>query len=130
MYQGNQVLYGDLTEHMAVWWKHREENNTTTVMYEDMKTKVTDVIRQLALFLDKQLSDAEIDKIAKKTSFKQMKATPSFNMSRVYGMNESISPFLRRGVVGDWENYYTESQVKYMESKEEKMKHADLVLKM
>ncbi|KAF4084643.1 hypothetical protein AMELA_G00108330 [Ameiurus melas] len=63
-------------------------------------------------YLDLSLSDDIIDKIVELTSFNVMKNNPMANYSSVPQIifDHSISPFMRKGEVGDWINYFTPVQ--------------------
>jgi len=54
-------------------------------------------VKVIAEFLNKPLSDEVINRIAKQCSFSAMKKT-TVNVGRM---------LLRKGVVGDWKNYFT-----------------------
>ena len=58
----------------------------------------------IAEFLNKPSSDELISRIAEQRTFKAMMR----NLNRFTVSNEQERlPFLRKGVVGDWKNYFT-----------------------
>ena len=58
----------------------------------------------IAEFLNKPSSDELISRIAEQCTFKAMMR----NLNRFTVSNEQeLLPFLRKGVVGDWKNYFT-----------------------
>jgi len=60
----------------------------------------------IAEFLNKPLTDELINRIAEQCRFKAMENNPSFKVT-----DEKDSPsFLRKGVVGDWKNFFTQEQ--------------------
>jgi len=58
----------------------------------------------IADFLNKPLSDELINRIAEQCSFKGMKKN---EVSYKSESGEKASPYLRKGVVGSWKNYFT-----------------------
>ena len=59
----------------------------------------------IAEFLDKPLSDEVINRIAEQCTFQGMKKNET---SYAYpNKEEKHMRFLRKGVVGDWKNYFT-----------------------
>ena len=60
-------------------------------------------------FLEKELTNEEVETVIKHTSFSNMKANPMTNGSRIPKI-EGETDFMRKGKVGDWKNYFTEEQ--------------------
>ena len=61
----------------------------------------------IAEFLQKPLSDELINRIAEQCSFKaMMKNAESFKVTE----KEDSATLLRKGVIGDWKNYFTPEQ--------------------
>ncbi|XP_054543715.1 sulfotransferase 1C4-like [Talpa occidentalis] len=69
-------------------------------------------IQKLAEFIGKKLDDKVLDKIVHHSSFDVMKQNPMANYSSIPTeiMNHSVSPFMRKGAVGDWKNHFTVAQ--------------------
>ena len=96
---------------MKVFWLiSRDLENVLIVKYEDMKEDPEGNVRKLAKFLEKDLSDAEVETIVHHTSFNQMKQNPMTQLSSKQGYNSNISEYIRKGCVGDWKNYFTVAQ--------------------
>ncbi len=111
MYKHKQLIFGDPLDHAVGWWEHRDEDNFLFTTYEEMKEDIRGVIKKVATFLNKELSDEVIDKIGAHTSFEQMKANPMVNKS------ELMENFIRKGIIGDWVNYLSEDQRSFVDSK-------------
>jgi hypothetical protein len=60
--------------------------------YEEMKHSPEEAMKKIFNFLDREISDDEIKRIATLTSFE--------NIS-----NTGENSFYRKGIVGDWQNY-------------------------
>ena len=73
-------------------------------------------ILQVADHLNKKLSDDLLQKIVERTSFKFMKSHPMLNYSTFPFININDSPFIRKGIIGDWKNYFSEEQRKYVDN--------------
>eukprot|EP00057_Strongylocentrotus_purpuratus_P016234 XP_011670708.1 PREDICTED: sulfotransferase 1C2-like [Strongylocentrotus purpuratus] len=116
----NRALQGSWFENVLPWWKRRNHPNVLFLKYEDMKKDLQGAVRQIAEFMGKSLSDDVIEKIAKASTFKAMKKNPSSNPDTLLkkgkqesGLEQSSKPsFMRKGVVGDWKNYFTDEQNK------------------
>ena len=74
-------------------------------------TKLTNLqVKKIADFLGKNYSDDIIDKIADHCSYENMKRNPCLNMEDVPAYDSKISPFLRKGKIGDWRNFFSEDE--------------------
>uniref|UniRef100_A0A8C4XGP7 Sulfotransferase n=1 Tax=Erpetoichthys calabaricus TaxID=27687 RepID=A0A8C4XGP7_ERPCA len=69
-------------------------------------------VERVARFLGHTLDNGTIQEIVKHTSFNMMKDNPMTNFSRMPTciVDVRISPFMRKGQVGDWKNHFTVAQ--------------------
>ncbi|XP_004477615.1 sulfotransferase 1B1 [Dasypus novemcinctus] len=106
------VAYGSWFNHVKSWWKKKEEHPILFLYYEDMKQNPKQEIKKIVKFLEKNLNDEILDRIIHYTSFEMMKENPLVNYTHVPTsvMDHSKSPFMRKGVTGDWKNYFTVAQ--------------------
>ena len=85
-----------------------------TVCYEDMKENPFREIEKIAKFLDVTVDEKEVFEIAERTSFQAMKANPSTNYKHWddFGLRNkrAKTEFLRKGIVGDHENHFTQQK--------------------
>ncbi|XP_067560106.1 sulfotransferase 1C4-like isoform X2 [Pseudorca crassidens] len=86
-------------------------------------------ILKLAEFIGKSLDDKVLDTIVHYSSFDVMKQNPMANYTSIPApfMNHSISPFMRKGAVGDWKNHFTVAQNERFDE-DHKRKMADTTL--
>ncbi|XP_067048554.1 amine sulfotransferase-like isoform X1 [Acropora muricata] len=99
------VLYSKWNDHVLSWWKHREDPNVLFLKYEEMQKDLPSHVRRIADFLQKPLSDEIIDRIAEQCTFKgMMRNQKTFKITEG---DDEIGLILRKGVVGDWKNYFT-----------------------
>ncbi len=104
MYKCKDLIFGDPIDHATGWLQHKGKDNFLFTTYKDMKCDIRGVIKRVAAFLNKELSDDIVEKIVDHTSFAQMKANPMVNKSEV------AENFIRKGIMGDWVNYMSEGQ--------------------
>uniref|UniRef100_A0A4W2FZI1 Sulfotransferase n=1 Tax=Bos indicus x Bos taurus TaxID=30522 RepID=A0A4W2FZI1_BOBOX len=110
--RGLSVCWGSWYDHVKGWWQAKDQHRILYLFYEDMKENPKHEIQKLAEFIGKSLDDKLLDIILYHTSFSIMKQNPMANYTSVANehMNQSISPFIRKGVIGDWKNYFTVAQ--------------------
>ncbi|XP_023581225.1 sulfotransferase 1C2-like [Trichechus manatus latirostris] len=96
-----------------------------------MKKDLSKGIKEIATFLGVHMSDSEINNIAWKTSFSEMKnnsARENYDPNQtVCALTSNRKLVFRKGAVGDWINYFTSEQKRvFDELFTEKMKHSEL----
>ncbi|OWK13666.1 SULT1E1, partial [Cervus elaphus hippelaphus] len=108
-FMNGEVPYGSWYEHTKSWWEKRENPQVLFLFYEDMKEDIRREVMKLIKFLGKETSDEIVDKIIKHTTFQEMKNNPSTNYETLPDeiMNHKVSPFMRKGIIGDWKNHFT-----------------------
>ena len=75
--------------------------NYTEVRYEDLLERAFEEVRRLAAFLGADTSEAAIEQAVRGASFEKLSS------GRERGQEDSNS-FYRKGVSGDWKNYFSE----------------------
>ncbi|XP_065260663.1 sulfotransferase 1 family member D1-like isoform X2 [Emys orbicularis] len=86
-------------------------------------------IQKVLQFLGKDLKEDVVNKILHHTSFQEMQKNPTANYKMVSKdhMDHSVSPFMRKGIAGDWKNHFTVAQNEAFDSDyKEKMKGSTL----
>ncbi|TKS89862.1 Sulfotransferase 1C4 [Collichthys lucidus] len=124
-----QLSWGSWYDHVKGYWVEREKRNILYLFYEDMKENPRREVERIMKYMDLSVSDEVINKIVELTSFKNMKENPMANYSCVPApvFDHSISPFMRKGEVGDWTNHFTPEQSKmFDEDYEEQMKDVNI----
>ena len=110
-----QTTWGDYFEHNVAWYQfNKNRENSLILKYEDMKQDHKGHVIKLASFLGYKLSDEQVDLVVENSSFSAMAKKDRENEGPP-GWRADRSRFVRKGVVGDWVNHYTEDQSKYVD---------------
>nr|XP_046255845.1 sulfotransferase family 2, cytosolic sulfotransferase 3 isoform X1 [Scatophagus argus] len=108
-----RVLFGKWTDHVKSWRQTELGDRIMYITYEEMVQDLPAALRRMSDFLGRNLSEEVIQKIAQQCSFRSMKVNNMSNFSLVPKelMDSDKTPFLRKGVVGDWKNHFTSEQL-------------------
>ncbi|KAM5227367.1 sulfotransferase 1A1-like [Ctenodactylus gundi] len=106
------MAYGSWYQHVQEWWELSRTHPVLYLFYEDLKENPKQEIQKILDFVGHSLSEETMDLIVKHTSFKEMKKNPMTNYTTVGldGMDHRVSPFMRKGITGDWKNAFTVAQ--------------------
>ncbi|MEA5511736.1 sulfotransferase domain-containing protein [Crocosphaera sp. UHCC 0190] len=107
-----EVDFGDYFDHLVPWYKHKDEHNVLFLTYENMKIEPKNAIIDIINFLGKAYKDRIkneeiLNKIIINSSLENMKKDQQRWSSK---RPENMPPFIRKGQVGDWENYFSPEQ--------------------
>ena len=107
-----EVDWGDYCDHLVSWVRHKRDRNVLFLTYESMKDDPEAAILEIAHFLganyiEKVKNPQILASILEHTSFARM----SQDQSRWSSQRPShMTPFIRKGKVGDWQSHFSESQ--------------------
>ncbi|XP_073492106.1 sulfotransferase 1 family member D1-like isoform X1 [Aquarana catesbeiana] len=126
------IAFGSWSQHVKGWWKIRQQKNVLYIFYEDMLEDPKREIKKVLKFIEKDLPDDVLEKIHQHTTFKAMKENKMSNYSTIPSsvMDHNISPFMRKGVCGDWKNHLTVAQNEILDAYlEREMSDTDLTFR-
>merc|ERR1712004_125110 len=109
LFKMKHMHFGDWFDFNLDWWELRENENIYFTKYEDMKKDIRAEIRKLAEFLEVSVTDEQVETIVQHTSFSNMKENTAVNRINVTGKNF----FMRKGITGDWVNYFSPEEAEY-----------------
>ncbi|NWI62642.1 ST1B1 Sulfotransferase, partial [Todus mexicanus] len=110
-FMAGRVAYGSWYEHVKGYWERRKDHPILYLFYEDLKEDLRREVAKVAQFLGQDLSASALDAVSRHTTFEAMRDNPTTNYRMVSQlMDHSVSPFMRKGVAGDWKNHFTVAQ--------------------
>ncbi|XP_070766195.1 cytosolic sulfotransferase 3-like [Enoplosus armatus] len=125
--EGKMVL-GSWYDHVNNWWEKKQTYSKLHYMfYEDLIEDTGREIDKLCCFLGLSPSLEEKERIRGRVQFDDMKKNNMVNYSLAPFLDLKISPFMRKGKVGDWKNHFTVAQSEqFDEDYKKKMKNPTL----
>ena len=105
-----QIEFGHWYKHVLGWWEAaKTRDDILFLFYEDFIADQEQYIQKVADFLNVTLSESEMERLKEVTSFSSMKDNSQTNYNHV-GRRPGLPGFMRKGKVGDWQDYFTEEQ--------------------
>ncbi|KAK7835294.1 hypothetical protein U0070_017830, partial [Myodes glareolus] len=109
-----RVVGSNWFDHIRGWYEHRHDFNIMFLSYEDMKKDLRGSVLKICSFLEKELSEEDVDAVVRQATFQNMKSDPRANkddiMKKEIGAGNDQGTFLRKGTIGDWKHHLTVGQ--------------------
>nr|XP_056713366.1 sulfotransferase 1 family member D1-like [Euleptes europaea] len=107
-----EVVFGSWYDHVKGWWEKKKSHPILYLFYEDMKENPRCELQKVTQFLEKEVTEEAQEKILHHTTFQEMQKNPTSNYKLLSTgeMDHSVSPFMRKGITGDWKNHFTVAQ--------------------
>lgn len=130
-FMDGKVVFGSWYEHVNNWWKKKESYpNLYYMFYEDLTEDLGREMVGLCSFLGLSPSAEELEKVKAGVMFDNMKQNSMINFSTIKMMDQKVSPFMRKGKVGDWKTHFTVTQNEvFDEDYKQKMKDSTLLFR-
>ncbi|KAB7504294.1 Sulfotransferase family cytosolic 1B member 1 [Armadillidium nasatum] len=113
LFLSDKVPYGPFYDHLRTYFDLQKTQNVLIITYEDLKEN------PIQYYLQVPVTDSEAFDVAVATTFRSMSENKSVNYEHwkdIGFANKNEGKFLRKGVVGDWKNYFTPEMLKDFES--------------
>ncbi|XP_076869238.1 sulfotransferase 2B1-like [Brachyhypopomus gauderio] len=124
-----QVLFGKWTDHVKSWRNPDLGDRIFYITYEELVQDLRGAIGRILCFLGRQLCEDALDRVTEHCQFKNMKHNMMSNYSLVPQviMDSNKSPFLRKGISGDWKNHFSpEMEAKFNAAIHKEMKETGI----
>jgi len=119
-------FYGSYFHHILGGWALKDHPNMRFVWFEDMKKDIKKEVVDTCKFIDHPLAPAKLEQLLDHISLGSMKKNFAVNVPRSEGVR---GDFIRKGVVGDHKNFFTEERtIKWNAWIKEKLEHTTLVM--
>ncbi|KAG8434040.1 hypothetical protein GDO86_012415 [Hymenochirus boettgeri] len=131
LFLSKQMLFDGWFDHVKGWMELKDSPNFLLLQYEDMIKDPKGNVIKICKFLGKDLDDAAIDSVVEHSSFKAMKENEKSNYTAVpdYIFSKEKGSFHRKGVTGDWKNYFTpEKEAEFEKICQERLKDVHVAL--
>uniref|UniRef100_G3MQ94 Sulfotransferase domain-containing protein n=1 Tax=Amblyomma maculatum TaxID=34609 RepID=G3MQ94_AMBMU len=141
MFLSGKILYGDYFDHLLPWYERRAEKNVLFLTYEDLKKDTREQVICIADFLGEEHGSAlreDVELLQKVLDLSSLDCMRDFfkdsPQERIKKISDALSEtsnstipfhsspesniekhegagFVRKGIVGDWKNYFTPDQL-------------------
>ncbi|XP_062854832.1 cytosolic sulfotransferase 3-like [Trichomycterus rosablanca] len=125
-FMDGKKVFGPWYDHVNGYWEKKQTySNLHYMFFEDMVEDTGREVEHLCSFLGLSTPKEEREQVTKNSHFDAMKQNKMTNYSTIPVMDFNVSPFMRKGKVGDWKNHFTVAQNdQFDEHYKQRMKNA------
>ncbi|XP_060807908.1 luciferin sulfotransferase-like [Amyelois transitella] len=118
LFRNDLVEYGPYFAHVKEAWLLRNHPNMLFIFYEELTKDMPSVIRRVANFLGKTVTENQIGALCEHLKFDNLRKNKSVNKEdlKEEGIIAKDMNFIRKGKVGDWRDYFDEEMRKAAEA--------------
>ncbi|GAB6024010.1 hypothetical protein CHUAL_008736 [Chamberlinius hualienensis] len=123
LFCSERLWYSSFARNVLSYWNRRHQENILFLFYEELQNNLKSSVIKIMKYLEKDLTDDQINRIVEHASFENMKKNPMANYSHggaAIKMPDSKTDFLRKGKTGDWRNYFNDETNKKVDDYVEK----------
>ncbi|XP_061115082.1 cytosolic sulfotransferase 3-like [Conger conger] len=107
-FQEGKLLFGSWYDHVKGWWEKKQAYSKLLYLhYEDLAEDMDRELDRVCSFLGVCPTEEERRQGKEGVGFDAMKNNRMTNYSTIDVLDFKISPFMRKGKVGDWKNHFT-----------------------
>jgi len=104
--RNNDARYSPFIPHILEAWKQKDNENLFFTTYEDMKRDLRKVSSDLVCFLEKKDANIDMDTLLSQVDVEAFRNNKYVNKDKEIPGDESGNTFIRKGITGDWKNYF------------------------
>ena len=105
IYMRSNYILGGYFEMLRSGWKRKESPNMLFVWYEELKQDQRSQVIRMMDHIGHRLTEEKVTELCEAMAFSNYKNISSLN-ARGDRVKEGEGDFTRKGVVGDWVNYF------------------------
>jgi len=108
LFKDGLLPWADFWHHILSGWTLRNHPNVKFLWFEDMKKNQKEVIEDLCVFLNHELTPTQVDSLVEHLRFDNIKKNMAVNPTIGLKLDgKDGGNFMRKGQVGDWKNFFT-----------------------
>ncbi|XP_006868454.1 PREDICTED: sulfotransferase family cytosolic 2B member 1 [Chrysochloris asiatica] len=107
-----EVQFGSWFDHIKGWIRMQGKENFLFITYEELHQDLLGSVKRVSEFLGRPLDSEALSSVVAHSAFGAMKANTMSNYTLLPPnlLDNRQGAFLRKGVCGDWKNYFTVAQ--------------------
>ena len=105
LYMQSNIVSGGYFQMLQSGWRRRENSNMLFIWYEEMKKDLSYWAKRMADHTGYSLEEEKVVELSEAMTFSNYRKISSMNAKKEK-FKEGAGEFTRKGVVGDWVNYF------------------------